>query len=87
MRFLFLTTALFASLLASGCGSGINLDEPIEGPVWQLEQLGSELIEPSSDPRRNAQIQFDRSSGRVVASKTWNATPPGWRRMSAPYLA
>jgi uncharacterized protein YceK len=31
MRFLFLTAVLSASLLASGCGSGINLDAPIEG--------------------------------------------------------
>ena len=48
MRFLFLTTALFATLLASGCGSGINLDEPIEGPVWQLEQLGSDAARSAS---------------------------------------
>ncbi|WP_076998966.1 META domain-containing protein [Variovorax sp. KK3] len=68
MRFLFLTTALAASMMVSGCGSGINLDEPIEGPVWQLEQLGNELIEPSADPRRNAKIQFDRSSGRITGS-------------------
>ena len=80
MRFLFLTTALCASLLAGGCGSGINLDEPIEGPVWQLEQLGSELIEPSSDPRRNAQIQFDRSSGRVTGSGGCNRVTGTYER-------
>lgn len=80
MRSLFLTAALFASVLASGCGSGINLDEPIEGPVWQLEQLGSELIEPSSDPRRNAQIQFDRSSGRVSGSGGCNRVTGTYER-------
>ncbi|MDR6534826.1 META domain-containing protein [Variovorax soli] len=80
MRFFFLTTALLASLLASGCGSGIPLDEPIEGPIWQLEQLGSELIEPSSDPRRNAQIQFDRSSGRVSGSGGCNRVTGTYER-------
>lgn len=80
MRSLFLTTALFASLLASGCGSGINLDEPIEGPVWQLEQLGNELIEPSSDPRRNAQIQFDKSSARVTGSGGCNRVTGTYER-------
>ena len=64
MRFLLFTAALFTSMLMAGCGSGIALDEPIEGPIWQLEQLGGVLIEPSSDPRRNAQIQFD-FNGRV----------------------
>ncbi|VTU33421.1 META domain protein [Variovorax sp. SRS16] len=68
MRSLFLTAALLACALTTGCGSGINLDEPIEGPVWQLDQLGDMLIEPSSDPQRIARIQFDGSSGRVSGS-------------------
>jgi putative lipoprotein len=80
MRSLFFTTALLASALAAGCGSGISLDEPIEGPIWQLEQLGSELIEPSSDPRRNAQIQFDRSSGRVSGSGGCNRVSGTYER-------
>jgi heat shock protein HslJ len=80
MRSLFFTTALVASALAAGCGSGISLDEPIEGPVWQLEQLGSELIEPSSDPRRNAQIQFDRNSGRVTGSGGCNRVSGTYER-------
>ncbi len=63
----FLATALLA-LSTSGCGSGINLDEPIEGPNWRLVQLGDEPIAPSSEPQRDAQIQFDVSSGRVTGS-------------------
>jgi putative lipoprotein len=55
-----------AALLTTltGCGSGISLDEPIEGPVWRLAQLGDESIAPGGE----AQIQFDRSSGRVSGS-------------------
>jgi putative lipoprotein len=55
-------TALSTAL--SGCGSGISLDEPIEGPVWRLAQLGDEPIALGGD----AQIQFDGSSGRVSGS-------------------
>lgn len=55
--------ALLGALLA-GCGSGISLDEPIEGPAWRLVQLGDEPIAPGSE----AQLQFDRSSGRVSGS-------------------
>ncbi len=80
MRSLFFTTAMLACALAAGCGSGINLDEPIEGPVWQLEQLGSELIEPSSDPQRNAQVQFDRNSGRVSGSGGCNRVSGTYER-------
>jgi putative lipoprotein len=60
-------TLLAAGLLA-GCGSGISLDEPIEGPVWRLEQLGGEAVAPSGDPQRDAQVQFDRRNGRVTGS-------------------
>lgn len=56
------TAALLTTL--TGCGSGISLDEPIEGPVWRLAQLGDEPIVPGGD----AQIQFDGSSGRVSGS-------------------
>jgi heat shock protein HslJ len=65
MRSKMFTAAALVVALTSGCGSGINLDEPIEGPIWQLDQLGNELIEPSNDPRANPQIQFDGNSGRV----------------------
>ncbi|MBU1359028.1 MAG: META domain-containing protein [Gammaproteobacteria bacterium] len=64
MRSLITSAALAATLTLTGCGTGIALDEPIEGPMWQLEQLGGVLIEPSNDPRQNAQIRFD-SNGRV----------------------
>lgn len=56
------TAALLTAL--TGCGSGISLDEPIEGPAWRLVQLGDEPVAPGSD----AQVQFDRSSGRVSGS-------------------
>jgi len=65
MRSKTFTAAALVLSLVTGCGSGISLDEPIEGPIWQLEQLGNELIEPSNDPRANPQIQFDGKSGRV----------------------
>ena len=57
-----------AAALLAGCASGISLDEPIEGPVWRLERLGDEPVTPSGDPRSEAQIQFDRQSGRVTGS-------------------
>ncbi|MGJ7613206.1 MULTISPECIES: META domain-containing protein [unclassified Variovorax] len=56
------TAALLAAL--SACGSGISLDEPIEGPAWRLVQLGDEPVAPNSD----ALLQFDRSSGRLSGS-------------------
>jgi heat shock protein HslJ len=55
--------ALLSAALA-GCGSGISLDEPIEGPAWRLVQLGDEPVAPGGE----AQVQFDRSSGRVSGS-------------------
>lgn len=57
---------LAASL--SACGSGIALDEPIEGPVWRLVQMDGQPVAPGSDPARNPQLQFDRSAGRVSGS-------------------
>lgn len=63
-----LTATLLAAALAAGCGSGIPLDEPIEGPVWRLDQLGGEPVTAGSDPRRDPQVVFDRSSGRVSGS-------------------
>ncbi|MDM0019868.1 META domain-containing protein [Variovorax saccharolyticus] len=64
----FFTAALLAAALTAGCGSGIPLDEPIEGPVWRLDQLGGEPVTPGSDPRRDPQVQFDRRNGRVSGS-------------------
>jgi putative lipoprotein len=70
----FATVILGAAL--SGCGSGISLDEPIEGPVWRLAQLGDEPIAPGGD----AQIQFDRSSGRVSGSGGCNRVSGSFTR-------
>lgn len=61
------TTALIA-LAATGCGSGISLDEPIEGPTWRLVQLGDQPVAPGTEPQRDAQVQFDGNSGRVSGS-------------------
>ncbi|RQO49527.1 heat-shock protein [Variovorax sp. KBW07] len=68
------TAALLTTL--TGCGSGISLDEPIEGPLWRLAQLGDEPIGPGSD----AQIQFDRSSGRVSGSGGCNRVSGSFTR-------
>ncbi|MDM0014080.1 META domain-containing protein [Variovorax sp. J22P168] len=64
----FLSATLLAAALLAGCGSGINLDEPIEGPVWRLDQLGGEPVAPSGDPQRDPTVQFDRRNGRVNGS-------------------
>ncbi|MDM0075036.1 META domain-containing protein [Variovorax sp. J2P1-59] len=63
----FSVAALLAIGLLAGCGSGISLDEAIEGPVWRLEQLGGEPVAPS-DPQRDAQLRFDRGNGRLSGS-------------------
>ena len=68
------TAALLTTL--TGCGSGISLDEPIEGPVWRLAQLGDEPIAPGGE----AQIQFDRSSGRVSGSGGCNRVSGSFTR-------
>lgn len=60
-----LAATVLAAALLGACGSGISLDEPIEGPVWRLEQLGDQSIPPGNDPQRDAQLQFEGGSGRV----------------------
>ena len=62
-----LAPALIAWML-TGCGSGISLDEPIEGPTWRLVQLADQPIATGNEPQRDAQIQFDAASGRVSGS-------------------
>lgn len=62
------TAALLAAALTAGCVSAISLDEPIEGPVWRLDQLGGEPVASGGDPQRDPQVQFDRSNGRVSGS-------------------
>jgi heat shock protein HslJ len=64
---LFVVAASLAIGLLAGCASGISLDEPIEGPVWRLEQLGGEPVSSTGDPQRDPQLQFDRR-GRVSGS-------------------
>ncbi|QGW84639.1 META domain-containing protein [Variovorax paradoxus] len=68
--------AVILGAVLSGCGSGISLDEPIEGPVWRLAQLGNEPVAPGGD----AQIQFDRSSGRVSGSGGCNRVSGSFTR-------
>lgn len=70
----FATVILSAAL--SGCGSGISLDEPIEGPVWRLVQLGGEPVAPGGE----AQVQFDRNSGRVSGSGGCNRVSGSFTR-------
>ena len=65
---LFVAPAMLVAGLLAGCGSGISLDEPIEGPVWRLEQLGGEPVASTGDPQRDPQLQFDRRNGRVSGS-------------------
>jgi len=72
--------ALAAALLVSACGSGVSLDEPIEGPTWRLEQLDGEAVAPSGDPQRDAQLQFDRRSGRVSGSGGCNRVSGSFER-------
>ena len=74
-----LATTLLA-VAATGCGSGVSLDEPIEGPNWRLVRLGDQPIDPNADPQRGAQIQFDRNSGRVVGSGGCNRVSGAYQR-------
>lgn len=71
-----LPAVVTAALLLAGCGSGISLDEPIEGPVWRLVQLGDEPVAPGGD----AQLQFDRNSGRVSGSGGCNRVTGSFTR-------
>ncbi|MFT4267686.1 MAG: META domain-containing protein [Xenophilus sp.] len=69
---------LAASLGA--CGSGIALDEPIEGPVWRLAQMDGQPVAPGSDPARNPQLQFERGAGRVSGSGGCNRLAGSYTR-------
>jgi heat shock protein HslJ len=70
-----LATAALLTTLA-GCGSGISLDEPIEGPAWRLAQLGDEPVAPDG----GAQVQFERGSGRVSGSGGCNRISGSYTR-------
>lgn len=74
------TAALLAATLTAGCGSGINLDEPIEGPLWRLEQLGGEPVAAAGDPQRQPQLRFERANGRVSGSGGCNSLTGSFER-------
>jgi putative lipoprotein len=74
------TAALLAAGLVAGCGSGISLDEPIEGPVWHLDLLAGEPVPSSGDPRRDPQVQFDGRNGRVQGSGGCNQLSGSFQR-------
>jgi heat shock protein HslJ len=74
---LFTGTLVLAAV--SACGSGISLDEPIEGPSWLLVQVGDQPVGAGGDPRRDAQIVFDRD-GRVSGSGGCNRFSGGFTR-------
>ena len=69
--------ALGAAL--SACSSGISLDEPIEGPLWRLVQLGDERVNPGPDGARDPHVQFDQQ-GRVSGSGGCNRMTGGFTR-------
>lgn len=76
-------TLLAAALIAwmvAGCGSGISLDEPIEGPTWRLVQLGDQPVDPGNEPQRDAQIRFEAGSGRVSGSGGCNRVSGTFQR-------
>jgi len=78
IRLLIALAALaLVAVTTTACGSGISLDEPIEGPQWRLVQLGDQPVAPGPDPRSDAQIVFD-GAGRVSGSG-------GCNRMSGTY--
>lgn len=79
---LFLALPL-AAMSLSACGSGINLDEPIEGPAWRLVLLGDQPVAPGDDPQRNPQVQFDRSSGRLSGSSGCNRMNGSYTRTAS----
>ncbi len=52
----------------TACGSGVSLDEPIEGPVWWVTRLDEQPVAHGNAPQRDAQIRFDPDSGRATGS-------------------
>lgn len=76
-------TLPLAAISLTACGSGISLDEPIEGPTWRLVLLGDQPVAPGDDPMRNPQLQFDRSSGRVSGSGGCNRVNGSFTRTAS----
>ncbi len=62
-----LALALPAALALSACGSGISLDEPIEGPQWRLVQLQGAPVDAGADPQAAPVVQFG-GDGRVMGN-------------------
>lgn len=83
-RLVALTLSLpLAAMSLTACGSGISLDEPIEGPMWRLVLLGDQPVAPGDDPMRNPQLQFDRSSGRLSGSGGCNRMSGSFTRSAS----
>lgn len=73
---------LMSAAVAAACTSGISLDEPIEGPMWRLVQLGDQRPVPGPDPTRDPHVQFDLQ-GRVNGSGGCNRMSGGYTRSGA----
>lgn len=71
----------FGAVLA-GCSSGISLDEPIEGPMWRLAQVGDTQVPPGPDVARDPHVQFDLQ-GRVSGSGGCNRLSGSFTRTGA----
>ena len=70
---------LTLGLALSGCSSGISLDEPIEGPMWRLAQVGDVQVPPGPDAARDPHVQFDLQ-GRISGSGGCNRLSGGFTR-------
>jgi len=77
-----LASLALLALATTACGSGISLDEPIEGPSWRLVQLGEQPVPLGADPRGDAQVRFD-GAGRVSGSGGCNRMSGTYQRSGA----
>ncbi|MDA7418461.1 META domain-containing protein [Xenophilus arseniciresistens] len=73
---------LLMAVALGACSSGIDLDEPIEGPMWRLVQLGEQRPVPGPDAAREPHVQFDLQ-GRVSGSGGCNRLSGGFTRNGA----
>ena len=88
------TRAPRPSLTARSSGTPRSIPA-LNSPTVRASAAGSTPM-PAASSSRAAASTTDapgmsysslRSCGRVVASNSWKATPPGWARIRAPYLA